>query len=148
MKRDWLNQMKKKTREKWTEKNWVRKKEARRRELKLTQFWLLCQSNERSSLNGFLVNRKTIFCFSLFHLVYSSNNRLVITLQVVFSFAKLSKHDIKLNQLFHNEWIHKLFVQTKIKKQWKIVSKTTLTFLINCIEKLVPSEKQIMKIKC
>lgn len=124
------------------------KKEARRRELKLTQFWLLCQSNERSSLNGFLVNRKTIFIFSLFHLVYSSNNRLVITLQVVFSFAKLSKHDIKLNQLFHNEWIHKLFVQTKIKKQWKIVSKTTLTFLINCIEKLVPSEKQIMKIKC
>lgn len=75
------------------------KKEARRRELKLTQFWLLCQSNERSSLNGFLVNRKTIFCFSLFHLVYSSNNRLVITLQVLFSFAKLSKHDIKLKPI-------------------------------------------------
>lgn len=89
----------KNTREKWTEKNWVWKKEARRRELKLTQFWLLCQSNERSSLNGFLVNRKIIFIFSLFHLVYSSNNRLVITLQVLFSFAKLSKHDIKLKPI-------------------------------------------------
>lgn len=89
----------KNTREKWTEKNWVWKKEARRRELKLTQFWLLCQSNERSSLNGFLVNRKIIFIFSLFHLVYSSNNHLVITLQVLFSFAKLSKHDIKLKPI-------------------------------------------------
>lgn len=94
---DWTKQ--KKTREKWTEKNWVWKKEARRRELKLTQFWLLCQSNERSSLNGFLVNRKIIFIFSLSHLVYSSNNRLVITLQVLFSFAKLSKHDIKLKPI-------------------------------------------------